>query len=399
MESSEHTDALHKEAGATVNFRITSASPGASQATPTTIPHCLGRFRVLGEIARGGMGVIVRAYDPNLDRELAIKLLSPEIPVDSDANRRLAQEARVVSQLHHPGITPVFEAGNLPDGRAYFAMPFIDGQSLSALLDDRPAVGHELARFLGVFHRVCETVAHVHREGIVHRDLKPANVMVGRFGEVMLMDWGVAAVIGQPDRAGAAPKSGYWVFGTPAYMPPEQAGGKLEKPDPRSDIFGLGAILCEILTGQPPYPGTDVGSVTRAAAKGEQRELTRRLRRCGADPALVDLALRCLAPDRAARPSTAQKVAEEVNAFVSRDEPRPAPIPTPPEESHERRDRRFVGLVTAVLALGVCMAVGAFARELRARGTEPPGSPPAHRALTPIDSGTANPAPDPADRN
>jgi serine/threonine protein kinase len=399
MELSEHMDALHKEAGATVNYRIMAASPGGSQATPATIPHCLGRFRVLGEIARGGMGVIVRAYDPNLDRELAIKLLSPEIPVDSEANRRLAQEARVVSQLHHPGITPVFEAGNLPDGRAYFAMPFIEGQTLSALLADRPAAGAELIRLLGVFERVCDTVAHVHQEGIVHRDLKPANVMVGRFGEVMLMDWGVAAVIGQPERAGAAPKSGYWVFGTPAYMPPEQAGGKLEKPDPRSDIFGLGAILCEILTGQPPYPGPDVASVTRTAAKGEQRELTRRLRRCGADSDLVDLALRCLSPDRGARPSSAQKVAEEVRKFLASGDRPVAPAPAPTVETHERRDRRFVGLVTAVLALGVCMAVGAFARELKARGPERYGSPPVPRVLTPIDSGASNPAPDSPDRN
>src|SRR5262245_29179753 len=251
MELLEHKDALHKEAGATVNYRVLPESAAGSSSASAPIPHFLGRFRVIGEIARGGMGIIVRAYDPALDRELAIKLLTPEISPDSDAGRRFAQEARVVSQFHHPGVIPVFEAGTLADGRAYFAMPFVDGKTLSALLADRPSTEHDLSRWLHVFLRVCETIAYVHEQGIVHRDLKPSNVMVGRFGEVMVMDWGVAAVIHLPRRTPVENRSGCWVFGTPAYMPPEQALGTPGTPDPRADVFGLGAILCEILTGQP----------------------------------------------------------------------------------------------------------------------------------------------------
>src|SRR5262249_21990414 len=206
----EHKDALHMEAGATVNYRVLPESATGSPSASAPIPHFLGRFRVLGEIARGGMGIIVRAYDPALDRELAIKLLAPHIPADSEAGRRFAQEARVVSQFHHPGIIPVFEAGTLGDGRAYFAMPFVEGQTLSVLLAERPGPADGLARWLQVFLRVCETIAYVHEQGIVHRDLKPSNVMVGRFGEVMVMDWGVAALIVPAGPKPAEKRAGCW---------------------------------------------------------------------------------------------------------------------------------------------------------------------------------------------
>jgi serine/threonine protein kinase len=383
MELLEHRDALHTEAGATVNYRVLPEPAAGRPGACAVIPHFLGRFRVLGEIARGGMGVVLRAYDPALDRELAIKLLSPEIPADSEAGRRFAQEARLVSQFHHPGIIPVFEAGTLPDGRAYFAMPFIDGQTLSALLTDRPGPGHGLIRWLHVFVRVCETIAHVHEQGIVHRDLKPANVMVGRFGEIVVMDWGVAAVTDPPARVGAETRPGYWVFGTPAYMPPEQALGTAETPDPRGDVFGLGAILCEILTGQPPYAGVDVTAVTRLAAEGNQAETMRRLNRCGADPALILLARRCLSPAPAGRPASAMNVAREVADYLAVAGSRARAAEQRALAASERRDRRFTGLVTAVLALGVSVVLGASTRELRARGLDRAGSPDATPGLTP----------------
>src|SRR5262249_42925664 len=153
-----------------------------------------------------------------------------------------AQEARVVSQFHHPGIIPVFEAGTLGDGRAYFAMPFVEGQTLSVLLAERPGPADGLARWLQVVLRVCGTIAYVHEQGIVSGDLKPCKVIVGRFGEVLVMDWGVAALIVPPVPKPAEKRSGCWVFGTPAYMPPEQALGASGPPDARADVFGLGAI-------------------------------------------------------------------------------------------------------------------------------------------------------------
>ena len=383
MNSPEHTDALHMEAGATVNYRVQPAPASGSAGAQAPIPHVLGRFRVLGEIARGGMGVILRAYDPSLDRELAIKLLSPEILADSEAGRRFAQEARVVSHLHHPGIIPVFDAGTLPDGRSYFAMPFVEGRTLSSLLADRPAWEHGLTGWLRVFEQVCEIVAHAHQEGVVHRDLKPANVMVGRFGEVMVMDWGVAAMVDTPSQPTLAANPGGWVFGTPAYMPPEQARGNGETPDRRSDVFGLGAILCEILTGQPPYVGMDAATVTRMAAEGDQKDTARRLAERKADPILVHLARRCMSSDRAERPASGAEVAEEVRDYLAKADRRAHVADKHVLTARERQDRRFVGLLTAVLVLAVTVALAASARGQRAKGTDAARSPQTDRVLTP----------------
>src|SRR5690349_7008476 len=250
MSFAEHTGPAGGPADVTLNLRLNSPAGPPSRAGSTAVPHVLGRFRVLDQVARGGMGVVLRAYDPVLDRELAVKLLSPDIDPESEAGRRFAQEARVAGQLDHPGIIPVYEAGVLPDGRSYFAMPLSVGRTLAAALVDRPDPGREVDRWLRPFERVCTAVAHAHRKGVVHRDLKPANVMLGPAGQVVVMDWGVAAVGERTSRPG----DGCWVFGTPAYMPPEQARG-LAGADPRADVFGLGGILCEILTGEPPYVG------------------------------------------------------------------------------------------------------------------------------------------------
>jgi serine/threonine protein kinase len=394
MELLEHKDALHKEAGATVNYRVLPESAAGSPSASAPIPHFLGRFRVLGEIARGGMGIIVCAYDPALDRELAIKLLAPEIPADSEAGRRFAQEARIVSHFHHPGIIPVFEAGMVADGRAYFAMPFIEGQTLSVLLAERAGPAHGLARWLQVFLRVCETIAYVHEQGIVHRDLKPSNVMVGRFGEVMVMDWGVAALVVPPVPQPVENRSGCWVFGTPAYMPPEQALGTSGPPDRRADVFGLGAILCEILTGHPPYPGIDLAGVTRLAADGNQAEMTRRLVRCGADPALIQLARLCLSPAPADRPGSAGEVATAVTECLAAAHSRVQVAEHRTLAANAQRDRRFAGLVTAILALVASIAVGVSTRELRARGQDRAVSPEVAPALTPSHSPAHKDAPE-----
>jgi serine/threonine protein kinase len=302
-------------ADATVNFRITPCGEvvPAIRRERGTIPHFLGRFRVLGEIARGGMGVVLRAYDPDLDRELAVKLLAPDIAPDSEAGKRFLEEARVAGRLDHPDILPVYEAGALADGRSFFAMPIVEGRTLADALTDRPDPGHDLGRWLAVFERVCTAVGHAHRKGVVHRDLKPANVMLGRTGQVVVMDWGVAAVReSNPERDEAG---GYWVFGTPAYMAPEQARGQCLA-DPRGDVFGLGAILCELLTGQPPYLGADPTTVTRQAAAADLDEAYDRLARSDTDFLLVDLACECLSADPVDRPADANEVADRVGDYL-----------------------------------------------------------------------------------
>jgi serine/threonine protein kinase len=326
--------------------------------------------------------VVLRAYDPTLDRELAVKLLSPDIAPDSDAARRFAQEARVAGQLDHPGIIPVYEAGTLPDGRSYFAMPFVEGRTLAALLAERPDPQNDLDRWLGVFEQICVAVAHAHDKGIVHRDLKPANVMIGPVGQVIVMDWGVAAIRGAAHQTGES-GGGYWVFGTPAYMPPEQARG-LAGADPRTDVFGLGGILCEILTGEPPYVGDDATSVTRRAAAGDQEELARRFACSDVDRFLVSVARSCLSPDPADRPADAGEVARLLNNFRTARECRDRPT--------GGRYGRVAGLLTAAVALAAATLIGATAREIQARGAERGASPRDHGAVTPTESPPPGPA-------
>src|SRR5262249_30603537 len=200
--------------------------------------------------------------DTALSREVAIKVLQDKCGPDSDVACRFADEARITAQLQHPAIPPVHDLGILADGRLFLAMKLIKGQTLDKLLQARPDVASERGRFVAVFEQVCQAVGYAHAHGVLHRDLKPSNVMVGAFGEVQLMDWGLAKVIGDRPAKSVSPEeiqpgthvvslrdSGDMftqagsVLGTPAFMPPEQAIGAVDQIDTRSDVFGLGAIL------------------------------------------------------------------------------------------------------------------------------------------------------------
>ena len=161
---------------------------------PTTTDRP-ARLRLFGEIARGGMGVILKGRDLALGRDLAVKVLLEKHRDKPELIRRFLMEARIAGQLQHPGIVPVHELGALADGRPYFAMKLVKGRTLEAILQERSSPSEDLPRFLGIFEQVCQTVAYAHARGVIHRDLKPANVMVGRFGEVQVMDWGLAKVL------------------------------------------------------------------------------------------------------------------------------------------------------------------------------------------------------------
>ena len=169
------------------------------------------RYRLLGELGRGGMGTVYAAEDTVLERRVALKVLN-EPDLDGEAAARLLREARVVARLEHPGIVPVYDAGALADGRVYYAMKLVEGRRL----DEVRASAASVADLLRVFERLCEAVAFAHAHGVVHRDLKPENVMVGPFGEVLVMDWRVAKVLGAEEAPGT-------VAGTPEYMAPEQS--------------------------------------------------------------------------------------------------------------------------------------------------------------------------------
>ena len=303
-------------------------------AVRTLFPEVPG-YEVLGELGQGGMGLVLRARDPQLQRLIAIKVLHEKHRNSAELSQRFLEEAQITGQLQHPGIPPVHEVGTLPDGRPFLAMKLIQGRTLQELLKSRTSPQQDLPRFLARFEQVCQTLAYAHSRDVVHRDLKPGNIMVGAFGEVQVMDWGLAKVQSQEaapdvdeseatvvnintvrdDQAGLISRAGL-ALGTPAFMPPEQANGAIDKLDARCDVFGLGAILTVILTGKPPYTGASSDDVLSAARMGDLAAAYQRLAQCGADAELVDLARRCLAPRPADRPPNGGAVAQGVSAYL-----------------------------------------------------------------------------------
>jgi WD40 repeat protein/tRNA A-37 threonylcarbamoyl transferase component Bud32 len=214
------------------------------------------RYTRLGEVAQGGMGRILRVWDERLGREVAMKVVARELPADAgedeqhEHERRLARfvdEARITAQLDHPSIVPVYEIGLEPDGSVFFTMPLVRGEHLGKIFEHAHAGrdGWSLARVVDVLHKVSLTLAFAHARGVVHRDLKPENVMVGPFGEIYVMDWGLALLVGKQEREG--------IVGTPAYMSPEQASGKIGAVGPRSDVYSLGALLYEYFARRRPH--------------------------------------------------------------------------------------------------------------------------------------------------
>ncbi len=238
------------------------------------------RYELQGELSRGGMGAILKVTDRALRRSLAMKVVldrgAPQgaatpTPVDPGALARFLDEAQVTGQLEHPGVVPVHELGVDADGRAYFTMRLVRGRDLETIfgLVHAQAEGWNRTRALGVLQKVCETMAFAHDRGVIHRDLKPPNVMIGEYGEVYVMDWGLAKLLGEqaarpdveavaPDAAEYGAKDAYAtlqgdILGTPAYMPPEQARGDIEALDRRSDVYSVGAMLYALLAGTAPY--------------------------------------------------------------------------------------------------------------------------------------------------
>jgi serine/threonine-protein kinase len=312
-------------------------------------------YEILDELNRGGMGVVYRGRDPDLNRSLAIKVLLHEHKDDSELQWRFLEEAQIMGQLQHPGVAPIHEIGRLDDGRPFFSMKQVKGQTLAALLKGREQaqgsgagtasdVPDRLPRILGVFEQLCQTVAYAHACGVIHRDLKPDNVMVGEFGEVQVMDWGLAKVL---PRGGAEEQRPPWeepgviqttrgkgsgvdstagsnldtvagrMMGTLPYMSPEQARGEVDALDQRCDVFGLGAILCQVLTGRPPYESRDPHEVYQQARNGDLTDAWRRLDGCGADTDLIGLARRCLQPVKEDRPRQAGEVAQAVRDYLA----------------------------------------------------------------------------------
>ncbi|MBI1918710.1 MAG: tetratricopeptide repeat protein [Planctomycetes bacterium] len=353
----------------------------------------VGRYPVLGEIGRGGMGIVLHGRDPELGRDLALKVMLGDSAGRPDVVQRFREEAQVGGQLQHPGVVPVYELGRANDGRPYFTMKLVKGVTLAQLLKERASPPQDRPRFLKVVEQVCQAVAYAHAKGVIHRDLKPGNIMVGAFGEVQVMDWGLAKVLAsggreppeEPSSGGSHPPlavpsvvkvsradSGNAetqegdVLGTPAYMAPEQALGEVNRLDARCDVFSLGAILCEVLTGLPPYTSADRIAVLRQARRAELGEALGRLDACETDEELVGLARRCLSAEANGRPHDAGEVARAVEAYLASVEERlrQAELERAAAEARaaaERRARRLtLGLAASALLLVLAGGSGAW---------------------------------------
>jgi eukaryotic-like serine/threonine-protein kinase len=313
-----------------------------------------GRYKIQGEVARGGQGAVLRIWDEDLRRNLAMKVIlgqsdgeaKGDTPkVDSRTLGRFLEEAQVTGQLDHPGIVPVHELGLDSEGRIYFTMKLVKGRTLREIFDLVHAgeEGWTVTRALGVMLKVCEAMSYAHSKGVIHRDLKPGNIMVGRFGEVYVMDWGLARVLGEEDhkdiriqpelttasfqserrdRAEETPDSPLMtmdgdVVGTPAYMSPEQARGDLDQLGPQSDVYAVGAMLYQLLTGQMPYVPRDCRVSNYAIWRSVQDGPPRPLRTLTSDvvPELEAISEKAMARDAAQRYGDMEELGSDLRAY------------------------------------------------------------------------------------
>jgi serine/threonine-protein kinase len=398
------TDTLLDEAMA---LAFAPANRGADPARPDvdrspSFPTSVaGRYRDIEPIAHGGQGVVVRVRDADLGRELALKTIHADPAGDGQARARLETEACVLATLEHPGVPPVHERGVLPDGRPFFTMRLVQGRTLAEIVAESAAAGRlesDRPGYLHLFEQICRTVAYAHRKGIIHRDLKPSNIMVGAFGEVQLMDWGLARPIdadpavrcegpggalggessclsegpGTNPAADTSTLPGQ-VVGTAAYMPVEQARGWSDRQGPASDVFGLGGILCVLLTGSPPYAASDHRETLARAAVGDLGDALARLDSSGADPALIRLARACLAVAPEDRIPDAGTIVESLREHVVQVDRRlrEAELGRARAEARaagERRRRRLTIALNSTMAMAICLGAGLWDLTRRQEG-------------------------------
>ena len=388
--------------------RVARSKDGAATDTEDDDPERTGtfsvgsatsegqRFRILRPHARGGFGAVFLALDGELRREVALKQILEKHADDRISRQRFIAEAEITGGLEHPGVVPVYGLGTDAGGRPYYAMRFIKGDSLKDAIarfheDEALKAGPgrrslELRKLLRRFTDVCNAIDYAHSRGVIHRDIKPANIIVGKHGETLVVDWGLAKAIGRadpsvgeqtiaPSSSGSAETLPGSALGTPAYMSPEQARGDLDRLGPRSDVYGLGATLYCLLTGKPPFDGDDIGAILRSAQAGEfpaLRQLDPTI-----DRALEAICKKAMALQPADRYASPKVLADDLERWMA-DEP-----VTAWREPLSRRGRRWarrnrtavtaalVALVAGLVGLGAVATVQTRANgELRAANTE-----------------------------
>ena len=357
-----------------------SLPDGGGPATDTTLfPADIAansdhRFRLLRPHAHGGLGAVFVAVDTELNREVALKQILDRHADDPSCRQRFLIEAEITGGLEHPGVVPVYSLGTYRDGRPYYAMRFIKGDTLRTAIADFHAVGAsqsdpghrslELRKLLRRFTDVCNAIEYAHSRGILHRDIKPGNVIVGRYGETLVVDWGLAKPLGHAaSEAGAGertlvPSAGSGsaetlpgsAVGTPAYMSPEQASGDLKRVGTRSDVYSLGATLYCVLTGKAPFDG-DGGEILQKVQRGEfppPRQINPSI-----DRTLEAVCLKAMAINPEDRYRSCRAVAEDLDRWAA-DEP-----VTAYREPLARRARRWARRNrTTVTGVAVALAAG-----------------------------------------
>jgi eukaryotic-like serine/threonine-protein kinase len=371
-------------------FSGSSSERQANRSTRDPVGNLVSnaqRFRILRPHARGGLGSVSVALDLELNREVALKQILDSQADDELSRHRFVQEAEITGGLEHPGVVPVYSLGTSADGRPYYAMRFIRGESLKDTIErfhkdeglnkepGRRAL--EVRKLLRRFIDVCNAVDYAHSRGVLHRDLKPGNIILGTHGETLVVDWGLAKALGRVEpgshieehtlvpssSSGSSETMPGKALGTPAYMCPEQARGDLDRLAPRSDVYSLGATLYCLLTGRPPFEGGDVEAVLRKVKWGEivaPRQLNRRI-----DPALEAICLKAMAfmPDD--RYQSSRALADDIERWtagqpvVAWDEPLPRRI--------RRWTRRAATALTLIFLAGliaISVMAGAQARSI-----------------------------------
>jgi WD40 repeat protein/serine/threonine protein kinase len=386
--------------------RSAELSANATGEAPRTLTD---RYELRELLAKGGMGSVHAAWDKTFDRTVAVKLIHDHL-VGEHAIKRFRHEAHIAGQLQHPNIPPVYDlgvfdvptAGSSADksghsmAKPYLAMKLVKGRTLD---DHIQHPGPDTPNLVAVFEAIAQAIGYAHSRGVIHRDLKPQNVMVGAFGEVQVMDWGLAKVLanggrqpfvseipqadsasnspvtadpdattgygtrfGAPDTADDTRTAAGIILGTPAYIPPEQARGEIDQIAERSDVFGLGAILYAILTGHSVFGGGTAEQARRKAAAGDMADAFTRLDASTAEPELIALAKWCLEPDPADRPANGTEVANETARIRAEADERARKAELDRAKTSERQKRRrtqwiLLGTVLLLLVVGAT-AVG-----------------------------------------